>query len=82
MSEQSVPKQRNRNLLKQFYGNKKEDTTDRSADINSDQFDADIYMKVTFFFFNNLISLLLSISLFSFQYVFQYLRKTRFVTNF
>jgi len=41
-----VPKKRNRNLLRQFYGVKNEDNVDRSSDVNSDQFDSDVYMKV------------------------------------
>ena len=48
MSEPNLPKKRNRNLLKQFYGIKKEDHVDRNTDINSDQFHSDIYMKVRY----------------------------------
>eukprot|EP00116_Pleurobrachia_bachei_P015954 sb/3476216/ len=42
---EEVPKKRNRNLLKQFYGIKKEENVDKTTDINSDQFNTDIYMK-------------------------------------
>ena len=43
---EEVPKKRNRNLLKQFYGIKKEENVDKTTDINSDQFNTDVYMKV------------------------------------
>ena len=46
MSEAGVPKKRNRNRLKEFYGIKKEDNVDKTTDINSDQFHSDVYMKV------------------------------------
>ena len=47
MAENNLPKKRNRNRLKEFYGIKKEDTADKTTDINSDQFHSDVYMKVT-----------------------------------
>jgi hypothetical protein len=47
MAEASVPKKRNRNRLKEFYGIKKEDNVDKTTDINSDQFHSDVYMKVS-----------------------------------
>ena len=49
MSEAGVPKKRNRNRLKEFYGIKKEDNVDKTTDINSDQFHSDVYMKVRTF---------------------------------
>ncbi|KAL5254697.1 hypothetical protein ACHWQZ_G014210 [Mnemiopsis leidyi] len=45
MAENNLPKKRNRNRLKEFYGIKKEDTADKTTDINSDQFHSDVYMK-------------------------------------
>ena len=47
MAENNLPKKRNRNRLKEFYGIKKEDTADKTTDINSDQFHSDVFMKVS-----------------------------------
>lgn len=45
MSDVGVPKKRNRNRLKEFYGIRKDEHVDRSTDINSEQFKCDDYMK-------------------------------------
>ena len=46
MAEASLPKKRNRNRLKEFYGIKKDENVDKTTDINSDQFHSDVYIKV------------------------------------
>lgn len=45
--EGGVPRKRNRNLLRQFYGVKNEqEEGEASTDLNNENFDTDLYMKV------------------------------------
>ena len=47
MSDKVIPRKRNRNLLRQYYGVKGSENADQTLDINSEQFDANVYMKQT-----------------------------------